>query len=233
MKRILKVIIVIALIGVVAIAAYYQWNSRQKINFEDHVLDTAFVLNGEEVTFGEMTLYIVYEERVVEEEAEIYNPDNTRDYWNAHANGQFIRVAAKEAAMNMAIHTKLLCQMAEADGVTLDAEDEKLYRSAVSDFWMDMLDQQRDNLPVSEEYIYQELRNVALADKYQQKLVEENRATTASYNWDGLYYKKLLEEQDLKINNKIWDRISIGDITLTHTKTNYINGLEDKKDNEK
>ncbi len=123
--------------------------------------------------------------------------------------------------------------MAEADGVTLDAEDEKLYRSAVSDFWMDMLDQQRDNLPVSEEYIYQELRNVALADKYQQKLVEENRATTASYNWDGLYYKKLLEEQDLKINNKIWDRISIGDITLTHTKTNYINGLEDKKDNEK
>ena len=41
----------------------------------------------------------------------------------------------------------------------------------------------------------------------------------------------MLEEHDLKINKKLWNRFVMGDITLNHSKINYINGLtdEDKK----
>ena len=99
------------------------------------------------------------------------------------------------------------------------------------DFWMDLLDEQADNLPVSDEYLVETMRRIALAEKYQAQLAKQEGHSYTSYSWNGGYYNKWLETQDVTINDKIWDRISVGNITLTHDKVNYINGYE-KKDSE-
>ncbi|MCR5145500.1 MAG: hypothetical protein K6B67_09430 [Lachnospiraceae bacterium] len=233
MKKIIKWLIAIALLGAVAISAFVQWNNRQPLSYADNLQENAYTLNGEEVLMSDLAFYIIYEERVVEEDALMYNPENTGDYWNAHIDGQFIRLAAKETVMGMSVHTTFFCQKAKEEGMTLTAEEEEAYRTAVADFYMDLLDEQREKLPVGDEYIFQEMRNIALAEKYQRTLVEKNGGTMASYNWDGFYYKEMLKEQDLKINDKIWEKISIGNITLDHHKVNYVNGSDGTKSKKK
>ena len=75
------------------------------------------------------------------------------------------------------------------------------------------------------------MRRIALAEKYQAQLAKQEGHSYTSYAGNGGYSNKWLETQDVTINDKIWDRISVGNITLTHDKVNYINGYE-KKDSE-
>ena len=67
----------------------------------------------------------------------------------------------------------------------------------------------------------------AIAEKYQNKLAQENGPSQAAYKYDGYYYSLIRDEHDIKINKKLWDRFVLGDVTLVHTKINYINGLTD------
>ena len=98
---------------------------------------------------------------------------------------------------------------------------------------MDLLEEQMDQLPVSDEYLIKTMQHIALAEKYQTYVAEKNNRSYSSYSWNGGYYEKWLESQDVEINDKIWDRIAVGDITLNHDKVNYVNGQEEKDSEEK
>ena len=41
-------------------------------------------------------------------------------------------------------------------------------------------------------------------------------AETTDYDVSGDGYKALLEKTDYKINEKLWDRVDIGNVTLSH-----------------
>ncbi len=215
------------LIGAGLIAwGIYTWQQRS-LEYTDCLDKTAFTLNGQERSFADLGFYIMYEELEVELLAQIYNPSNTRDYWNLHIDGVFISVQAKNTVMEMAIHDELFYQLAMEAGIELTPEEEIYLANSEADFWMDLLDEQLEKQPVSDEYISGAIRRKAYAEKYQAQLAEETGHTYASYNWDGYYYGLLLEQQELSINSKIWDKISVGNITLNHGSANYINGLED------
>ena len=91
----------------------------------------------------DLGFYILYQEREVEKQAQIYNPENTKDYWNLHVDGVFIQAQAKENIINMAIHDELYYQKAVENDITLNGEEEQQYRNTVMDFWMDLLDEQK------------------------------------------------------------------------------------------
>jgi hypothetical protein len=229
-KKITKVLLLAILVAAVGLGGFYSWQSRQQLEYTDCLNDVAFTLNGEEVLMSQLGFYIVYEERVVEEQAKLYNPENTRDYWNLHVDGIFIQSNAKDTIMNMAVHDQLFYQLAKEENMQLDMEEEKAFQNAVTDFWMDLLDEQVEHMPVSDEYIVEAIRRATLAEKYQQQLAEQEGHSFASYNWDGYYYGQLLEEQDFEINDAVWDRITVGNISLRHGQANYINGYEKEEE---
>ncbi len=224
MKKYLRLALVLVISAALILWGFYTWQSRS-VEYADCLTMVAFTLNGEEVTFAELGFYVLYEEREVELLAQVYNPENTRDYWNLHVDGVFISVQAKETIQQMAIHDELFYQLAKAEGLELTDEEEEALANAEMDFWMDLLDDQLENMPVSDEYITEALRHIAYAEKYQTLLAERTGYTYASYNWDGYYYEELLAEQSLVINKKLWDKISVGNITLNHGSASYINGL--------
>lgn len=226
MKKILKICLLVLLTGSVVIAGVYSWKCKQEIQYTDCLDEVAFSLNQEDVYMSQLGYYIVMEEREVEQQALLYNPNNTRDYWNLHVNGVFIQADAKNTVMDMAIHDELFYRLAKEEGIALDAEEQKSCQNAIADFWMDLLDEQVEHMPVSDEYIVETVRKAALAEKYQEILAKQEGRTKASYAWDGYYYKQLLDEQKLKINDKIWERITLGNISLRHGKPNYINGYK-------
>ena len=55
--------------------------------------------------------YLAYQEQEIAAQAKVYDLEHSEKYWNAHTNGQFIRVAGKNAAMDMAIHDIIFYEM--------------------------------------------------------------------------------------------------------------------------
>lgn len=219
-----KTLLLIVLGAAIVAAGFSISQSRKEADFRKCAKETVFTLNGEEVPLEEIAFYVAYEERVVEEQAMIYYPENTRDYWNLHVDGTFVQLKAKEAALGMAVHDRLFYQKACHEGLALDSEEQRACENAVTDFWMDLLDGQQENLPVSDEYIVEAIRRAALAQKYQQELAEKEGVSFASYNWDGSRYEALEEEQDLEIRTSLWDRINVGNVTLRHGSADAVNG---------
>jgi len=231
-NKLVKPIVLILCVAVMVYALLTMGNNRAKLNYQEHLEDTAVTVDSEEITFQDLAFYILYEEGKIEEQARIYNPDYTKDYWNLHTNDTFIQLEAKEVVLGMAVHDHLFYQMAVAEGMdTLTDEEEQELEYRITDFWEDLLDIQWEKLPCSEETINEQIRLAAIAEKYQNYLAEELGPSQAAYKYDGYYYQQIMEQHQVKTNDKLWDRLVLGDITLSHGKLNYINGLtdEDKK----
>ena len=233
MKRWLKNIILAIIMIALLVGLVHSWQSRQRLDYRDCLEETAFTVDGQAVKMKWLAFYVVYEEREVEKQAMVYHPDSTADYWNLHIDGHFIRQDAKDTMMQMAIHDYIYYQKAMEKGMTLDAKEQKMLENTISDFWMDLLDEQMDQIPVSDEYLIKTMQHIAMAEKYQAYVAEKNNRSYSSYSWNGGYYEKWLESQDVEINDKIWDRIAVGNITLNHDKVNYVNGQEEKDSDKK
>ena len=231
-NKLVKPIVLILCVAVMVYALLTMGNNRAKLNYQEHLEDTAVTVDSEEITFQDLAFYILYEEGKIEEQARIYNPDYTKDYWNLHTNDTFIQLEAKEVVLGMAVHDHLFYQMAVAEGMdTLTEEEEQELEYRMTDFWEDLLDIQWEKLPCSEETINEQIRLAAIAEKYQNYLADELGPSQAAYKYDGYYYQQIMEQHQVETNDKLWDRLVLGDITLSHGKLNYINGLtdEDKK----
>ncbi len=106
MRKIRKHITTIILAVLAVIAGVYAYNyhdMKQNIVYNEHLEDVAVTVNGKELTLRDMAFYVAYEEMNVEKQALVYDSDNPNKYWNIHTNGEFVRVAARKAAMSMAI----------------------------------------------------------------------------------------------------------------------------------
>ena len=233
-----KLIKSIVLLVCVAVVGYVLLNvnfNRDKLDYNEHLSDVAVTIDGEEVTYQDLAFYILFEERKVEEQARIYNPDCPKDYWNLHTNDTFIQEEAKNVVMEMAIHDHLFYQLAVEDGMdTLTADEERDLEFAITDFWEDLYDEQWDKLPCDQDTINEQIRLAAVAEKFQNYFAVNKGPSQAAYKYDGYYYEQIRSQHSIKINNKLWNRFVLGDVTLTHTHLNYINGLnnENKKKEE-
>ena len=136
-------------------------------------------------------------------------------------NGTYVRVAARNAAIQMAIHDELFYQMAMKEGIELTDEEEKSYRMTEQDFWGDMVDAEKDvRLGVTEKDIAETMHKIALAQKYQEIYAALQNGEKDDYNFSENAYKQLLEKQKYKINEKVWKRVSFGTITLDYQEEN-------------
>ena len=235
-KKLIKPVAIGVCIAILGYAFVELEGSRNPIKYMEHLEDTVVTIDSKNVTFEDLAFYILFEERKVEEQARIYNKDYTKDYWNLHTNDTFIQSEAKEVVLGMAIHDHLFYELAKEEGMDelTEAEEQELSYST-TDFWEDMLDVQFEHLPCDEETINNQIRIAAIAEKYQNHLARELGPSEAAYNYDGYYYSQIEAEHDIQVNDKLWNRLVLGDITLRHSKLNYINGLTDedkKKDKE-
>ena len=210
------IITVILCVLVVALGLFSRWKNRQldPIDYKNSLEKTAFEINGTSLTLRDMAFYVTYEEAEVAKQAIEYDEEDPKHYWNTRLNGTYVRVAARNAAIQMAIHDELFYQMAMQEGIELTDEEEKSYRMTEQDFWGDMVDAEKDiRLGVTEQ-------KIALAQKYQEIYAALQNDEKDDYNFSEDAYKQLLEKQKYKINEKVWKRVSFGTITLDYQEEN-------------
>ncbi len=216
--HIIRVLVIITLVSAMILVALMGYQSRQSLIYAENLDKTAVKVGVQELTLEDLAFYVLYEEHSVEEKARVYDEENPMSFWNVHTNQVFIKLKAQETAMNMAVHDYLFYDEALKCGMALTEEEKELLESRRTDFWEDLYDEQKENLPVSYETINASMGKIALAEKFQQKMAVEHGTTYAAYSYDGYDYEQWLKENDIKVkvNHKVWDRINFGNITLVH-----------------
>ena len=215
-KSILIVVIVICIIAGLGYYSYYTNKMKEIFVYKDVLDETAVTVDSKVLLVRDMAFYVAYEERTVEDQAEIYDDEDTNAYWNLHINGEFMKVTARKAAMNMAVHDEIFYEMAQAEGISLSEEETATLEQKQSDFWMDLSDEAKERLTVSQDEINEVMGRMALAQKYQNIYAGMQGAGYEDYDFEGDAYLKLKEQHQVVINEKVWDRLDFGNITLNH-----------------
>lgn len=132
--------------------------------------------------------------------------------------------------MGMAVHDRIFYRAALSKGLVLTEEESKKLENRRTDFWEDLYPEQTKHLLTDYDSINETMKEIALAEKYQAYLADQNHTTYDAYDWDGKDYEDLLDEDHkVKINQRIWHRVFLGNITISHEKVNFINGQTDEE----
>lgn len=198
------------------IYCYKDSESRQPIEVAKNLEKVVVTVDNESLTLRDMTFYIAYQEKEVQDEAILYNPKNPKRYWNTHTNGYFIRTLAKEAVINMVVHDTLFYRLAVENELTLTKEEEVYLTNEVSDFCGDLKEAQYERLGVTAEELADTMRKIALANKYQSILAQMEEVPYEAYNYTGENYEAFVSGHEVKVNEGVWDRVTVGKVTVNY-----------------
>ncbi|MCF2643001.1 MAG: SurA N-terminal domain-containing protein [Lachnospiraceae bacterium] len=217
MQKIKKVLVVSIIAAVFIVIWVMSYDSKKMLVFRDSLDKVVVTVDGKDLTIKEIAFYVAYEETTIEEQAYVYDPEDTGAYWKLHIDGQFIRVAGKQAALDMAIHDEIFYELAQKEGLTLSEEEQVALNNKESDFWSDLTDEQKEKLGVTEDQIKETITHLALAEKYQNFLAEQSVDDSYdSYSISGENYQKILDEHSVKVRDKVWDKIDFGSVVVNH-----------------
>ncbi|MBO5259201.1 MAG: SurA N-terminal domain-containing protein [Agathobacter sp.] len=194
-----------------------KYESRQDIVYKDSLDMTAAKVNGTTLTLADVAFYVYYEEDQVNKQAVAYNPEDPNEYWNTYTDGQFMKMSARNAAIQMAVHDEIFYQMAVEEGITLSEEEQTSLANNQADVWADMTDEGIEiRLGITQEQINETLEKMIYAQKYQTIYALSSNGDYEDYNLGKEPYEELLEQQDYEINEKIWERVPFGKVTINY-----------------
>ena len=217
MQKIKKVLVVSIIAAVFIVIWVMSYDSKKMLVFRDSLDKVVVTVDGKDLTIKEIAFYVAYEETTIEEQAYVYDPEDTGAYWKLHIDGQFIRVAGKQAALDMAIHDEIFYELAQKEGLTVAEEEQVALNNKESDFLSYLTDEQKEKLGVTEDQIKETITHLALAEKYQNFLAEQSVDDSYdSYSISGENYQKILDEHSVKVRDKVWDKIDFGSVVVNH-----------------
>lgn len=191
--------------------------NREKIVYYESLDFVLATVEGEPITLRDFAVYVAHQEAEVEEQAVIYDPKNTRAYWNIHTDGVYISHAARSEAMSMAIHDVLFYQLSEELGLTLNSEEQEILQNDVEDFWTDLTEYEKEKkLGITKEDVYQTMYQIACAQKAQLIYAKMYAVDFEDFDFFEEEFLKFLEDYEYEVDDKVLNRLDFGDITLEH-----------------
>ena len=213
--RVLWIFTIIML--VLALVSVGESGNRQTLVYNEALDEVVATVQGENITLREFALYVAHQEAEVHKQAVVYNSDNTKEYWGLHTNGKFVRAAAREAAVSMAVHDELFYQLSQEMDITFSDEDYERLNNDVMDFWSDLTDDGGEaKLGITKQDIYDAMYKVAVAEKCQYIYERKNGYDEGAYDFSNEEYLEFLREYEYSVDEKILERIDFGDVTLEH-----------------
>lgn len=215
-KWCITVVLLVAL-AVMGIRSYQKGQGKTMLVYADSLEQVAAEVNGSTLTLRQLAFYVAYEEDEVERQAYIYNPKDTNIYWNLHANNTYIRTAARNAAIQMALHDELFYQLAVEEGVNLSRKEEDTLSEKIREYWTELVDYGKaERLGVDRDDVAQTMRKIAYAQKMQYIYAITQGMDEEDFGFTADAYQQFLKKQDYTIEEDVWGRVDFGNVTLIH-----------------
>lgn len=217
-----KYLVSILLIGVVLVMLTKNSGSMtnaQPLVYKDSLDKVAVQINDEDLTLRDLAFYVGTVEYRVQQEALIYDAKDPNRYWSMRIKGGFTNAVARKNTMQMAIHDALFYQMAQKEGITLDADEKKRVQNELEDFWEDLTERQGEKaLGISRKEAEAVIEKIACAQKYQAIYAQLHNRSYEEYDFTEKPYQKLLKKQSYKVYEGVWNRVSFGNVTYNNKK---------------
>ncbi|MDE6529599.1 MAG: hypothetical protein K2K96_02365 [Lachnospiraceae bacterium] len=191
--------------------------------FEDDLAEPVVTIDGTVVTLKEISYYIMEVENTGDEFARVYNPDNPIEYWSLFMNEEtsagYVSDLARTAALDYCIRDNIYYLEAVRAGVELTDEEQESVRTDAEDYYAQMTERQRKVTQLVTEDLELIIEKVTLTQKYMIQLsLQEDasvlEAVALHYDVGGDYYESLKDSYAIKVNEKIWDQVHPGHITI-------------------
>lgn len=191
--------------------------NREDIIYNESLSSVVAVVEDESITLREFAVYVAHQEAQVQEQAIIYDPEDTRKYWNVHTDGTYISHAARNEAMSMAIHDELFYQLAQEFDLSFSEEEMQILENDVEDFWNDLVDEEKEKrLGITKEDVYNTMYKIAISQKSQMIYAKMNGVDYEDFDFYQEEFLAFLEDYKYKVDDKVLSRIDFGDVTLVH-----------------
>lgn len=174
-------------------------------------------VEGVDITLRDFAVYVVHQEREVQDQALAYDVNDTRRYWNVRTDMGFINQVARNEAMSMAIHDTLFYHLYQDLDIELSEEEQAYLQNDVDDFWMDLVDEEKDTkLGISKEDVYNTMYRIACAQKAQFVYAGINGVGYEDFDYAEEEFLDFLERYEYDVKDNVLNRLDFGDITLEH-----------------
>ena len=217
-ERMKTTLVLLVLVVATGLAAYKQQVQRTRLVYADSLDMVAMTVDDEELDLRDMAVYVALQEKKVQQEALVYNPDKPESYWNAYTNQHFVRAVAENAVKDMAVHDEIFFRMAVEESLELDDAELLYLENEMTDFFMDVTEEQMAQLGVSDEDVRNGMHKIALANKCQSILAQMEGIAYEEYDYTGAAYEVLLSGHEVSIEKEVWSRIAVGNITVNYKK---------------
>ena len=218
-KKYIVTIVLAVIVMLLSGYSYWRESDRTKLVYRESLDREVAEVNGEKLTLSDMAFYVAYEENQVEQQALAYDAGDTSKYWNLHTNGTYVRIAARNATIQMLVHDEIFYQMAVSEGIELNEEEEETLLLSIQDFWYDLENEGKEKkLGIDRQTIENALRKMMYAQKMQLIYSQLQGASYEDYEFYTDSYQAFVKTQDVTINENVLKRISFGNVTLEHDK---------------
>ena len=191
--------------------------SREEIVYPESLDKVVATVQGQDITLRDFAVYVVHQETSIQDQAIAYDMDDTRKYWNVRTDMGFIHQVARKEAMSMAIHDELFYQLYQELNMDLTEEEQNILNSKVEDFWIDLVDEERDaRLGISKEDVYQTMYKIACAQKAQAVYAGMLAVDYEDLDFAEEVFLDFLSDYEYEVNDNVLNRLDFGDITLIH-----------------
>lgn len=217
-----KVNIVISICSVIIILCftaigfiYVNNRSKDKFAYEDNLDKTVVTINDYSYDLREVSYYVIKMEAFVDNAANAYNENNPKAYWNLYINHTFVSKAAHDNCMKLVIRDFMYANEAAKLGLTLTDERLEEVEDEVHTILKNMSPEQMSITNYTDKELYDILYRVAMAEAYVTYLMDKDSSLTEEdLDTEGTYFEEMKENYDIDINDKIWDKIDLGRITI-------------------
>ena len=213
-----KVTVILLIITIITgVIAVENRTNREDIVYYEALDKVVAVVEGEEITLRDFAVYVAHQEAQVQEQAIVYDPDDTRKYWNVHTDGTYISHAARNEAMSMAIHDELFYQLSKEFDIDFSEEEMQILENDVEDFWNDLVDEEKEKrLGITKEDVYNTMYKIAVSQKSQMIFAKMHGVDYEDFDFYEEEFLAFLENYEYKVDDSVLNRIDFGDVTLVH-----------------
>jgi len=216
-KRYKITIALLVLTIVMGVLAYNTRIGREDIVYNESLDMVVATVEGAEITLRDFAVYVAHQETQVQEQAIIYDPEDTRKYWNVHTDGTYISHAARNEAMSMAIHDALFYQLSLNFDITFTDEEMQILENDVDDFWNDLVDEEKEKrLGITKQDVYNTMYKIACAQKCQMIYAKMHSVSYEDMDFYEEVFLSFLEDYKYEVDDSVLSRIDFGDVTLVH-----------------
>lgn len=216
-KKYKVTVMLLILTIIMGVVAYHTRINREDIVYSESLDLVVATVEDEPITLRDFAVYVAHQEAEVQQQAIIYDPEDTRKYWNVHTDGTFISHAARNEAMSMAIHDELFYQLSLDLDITFSEEEMLILNNDVDDFWADLVDEGKvERLGITKEDVYHTMYKIACAQKSQMIYAKMHSVEYSDFDFYEEAFLSFLEEYKYTVDDSVLSRIDFGDVTLVH-----------------